>query len=1013
MLRKTIGAILATLSFSANSMAQEMIYPDTMVVLDVSNSMWGQINGVSKMEIAREVISDMVNDLATDSEFGLIAYGHRTTSDCGDIELILPVGPLDPGQFSNAINGLQPQGRTPLTAAVRMAAEVLDSENRSARIILLSDGLESCDQDPCALATELEAAGLDFTTHVIGFGVADIDDQSQLSCLAENTGGLYLTAESTEELTSALQVMAMPAAITAPHLILQAVDSDGTLIEDPSIEWSVYNVTDQDMWLEDKVAASVSIEYRADVYRITAALDGRIGTREITFDGETDATFSVLLPRNGPTGPTPTGVETVAIATVDAPNNPDEGAEISVTWTGPSNLGDYLAIALPDALITSFSDYARTSAGNPASLTAPDQPGTYEVRYISPTTSEILATNMIIVGPISVELDAPDEIDAGSVFSVNWQGPGFDNDSLALVPQGAELSDAVSLAPLDGGSPTSLVAPSVAGEYEIQYFDSDGLVLESRLISIIYTGTLAAVPTAVAGSEITVDWTGPGLSGDFITIVDVSLESPETGNISYTADGAQLKLLTPDVPGEYELQYVTGETNIVVTSLPISLTAPEVSINATDEAIVGSELSMTWQGPNNKNDLITVVPVGTEAGEYNDFAFARQGSPMTLQLPDSTGDYEIRYVSGQSGRTLASAEISLIDIPVVLEAAPAVVKGDRIDVIWEGPDKDNDFVTIVPVDSDDDVFTVVAYTRDGPQLTIQAPEAVGDYEIRYVSGQSGAMLKSLPVTVITPPTSLAAPNEAIAGSAITVNWEGPDSEADYIAIVPVGAGAEEYGNYAYTREGSPMVLRTLDAAGDFEIRYISAESKEVLKVLPITLIAYATSLQAVSEIVAGAEISVDWDGPNNLNDFVTVVPTGAAAGDYGNYSYTREGTPMIILTTDIPGDFEIRYVSGQSYTTLASIPIKLVSPVITIDASPVGIVGNVLEVVWSGPDNKNDFLTVVAVGADEGEFGGYRYTRQGNPLELSLPNEAGSYEIRYVSGQSTRTLGILPLAIIE
>jgi len=138
-----------------------------MIVLDVSNSMWGQIDGVPKYEIARDVISEMVQNLSTESDYGLIAYGHRRKSDCSDIELLLPIGPLDPDAFSAAVNNLTPRGRTPLTDAVRTAAEVMGYSERSARIILVSDGLESCDADPCALAAELEASGLDFTTHAV------------------------------------------------------------------------------------------------------------------------------------------------------------------------------------------------------------------------------------------------------------------------------------------------------------------------------------------------------------------------------------------------------------------------------------------------------------------------------------------------------------------------------------------------------------------------------------------------------------------------------------------------------------------------------------------------------------------------------------------------------------------------------------------------------------------------------------------------------------------------------
>ena len=243
MFKKTVFTAALAASFAGNSYAQEMVYPDTIVILDASNSMWGQIDGVAKTTIAREVIAELVDNLETDSEFGLMAFGHRRTSDCGDIELILPVGPLDSPAFSTAVNSITPHGRTPLTASIREAARILNTDERSGRIIIISDGIESCEADPCALTQELEESGLDFTAHVIGFDLADTIDQRQLSCIAENTGGLYRTANSTMELKDELQTMMMDddmeghSEITDPEAWITApteVDTEATIF----INWA-------------------------------------------------------------------------------------------------------------------------------------------------------------------------------------------------------------------------------------------------------------------------------------------------------------------------------------------------------------------------------------------------------------------------------------------------------------------------------------------------------------------------------------------------------------------------------------------------------------------------------------------------------------------------------------------------------------------------------------------------------------------------------------------------------
>ena len=224
MLKRLTIASLVAASFTG-AHAQELAYPDTIIVLDVSNSMWGQIDGVAKILIAREVIGDLVTDLEEDIDFGLVAYGHRSRADCGDIETIVPVGDLDPDGFRRAVNSLIPQGRTPLTAAVQQAANQLSYTTRSARIVLVSDGVESCDGNPAALASALAENGFDLTVHVIGFDVSGIEDQSSLEALAKLNGGLYLTPDTSAELKDDLNsMMEMPE---------EAVASEETMSEAP------------------------------------------------------------------------------------------------------------------------------------------------------------------------------------------------------------------------------------------------------------------------------------------------------------------------------------------------------------------------------------------------------------------------------------------------------------------------------------------------------------------------------------------------------------------------------------------------------------------------------------------------------------------------------------------------------------------------------------------------------------------------------------------------------------
>ncbi|WP_371061506.1 VWA domain-containing protein [Rhodosalinus sp. 5P4] len=177
----------------------------TMMVLDGSGSMWGQIDGTAKIEIARGAIGRMLADWPEDRALGLMAYGHRREGDCDDIETILSPGPLDRTAVETALEDVTPRGKTPVGASVRAAAGLV---GQNGSVVVVTDGLENCGADLCALGEELAEAGAGFTAHVIGF---DVDDAGgQLACLAEATGGRYIPASDAASLTGALQQVSAP-----------------------------------------------------------------------------------------------------------------------------------------------------------------------------------------------------------------------------------------------------------------------------------------------------------------------------------------------------------------------------------------------------------------------------------------------------------------------------------------------------------------------------------------------------------------------------------------------------------------------------------------------------------------------------------------------------------------------------------------------------------------------------------------------------------------------------------
>ena len=211
--RLLLGLLSAAALAATGLHAADPQRPATMLVLDASGSMWGQIDGKPKIAIAREAVGIMLSGWQG-GDLGLMAYGHNRKGDCNDIEVLQPVGANTAAGIRKQVDALNPMGMTPISASVRQAAAQLRSTEQKATVILVSDGEETCSADPCALGKELEAAGVDFTAHVVGFDIqkgskADL----QLQCLAANTGGRYVHARNAAELDKALgDVAAAPAA---------------------------------------------------------------------------------------------------------------------------------------------------------------------------------------------------------------------------------------------------------------------------------------------------------------------------------------------------------------------------------------------------------------------------------------------------------------------------------------------------------------------------------------------------------------------------------------------------------------------------------------------------------------------------------------------------------------------------------------------------------------------------------------------------------------------------------
>ncbi|TGZ13556.1 hypothetical protein DV517_50390 [Streptomyces sp. S816] len=204
-----LAALTAGLTFPTAAAADEteQAAPKVELVLDVSGSMRTRdIDGGTRMAAAKQAFDDVLDATPQDVELGIRTLGANYPGNdrkegCKDTAQLYPVGPLDRTDAKTAVATLQPTGWTPIGPALLKAAGDLDGGSGTRRIVLISDGEDTCQPlDPCEVAREIAAKGIGLTIDTLGL-VPDSKTRDQLSCIADATGGTYTSVQHKEELT--------------------------------------------------------------------------------------------------------------------------------------------------------------------------------------------------------------------------------------------------------------------------------------------------------------------------------------------------------------------------------------------------------------------------------------------------------------------------------------------------------------------------------------------------------------------------------------------------------------------------------------------------------------------------------------------------------------------------------------------------------------------------------------------------------------------------------------------
>lgn len=194
------------------------------LIMDASGSMLASIKQRRKIDMARDALKTLIEQLPDTTRVGLSTYGINLAKGCTDYVQLAPLGQLDRTAMTDLISTVEPAPKsvTPIGFSLQQLASSLKSVQGDTMIVLVSDGEETCKADPAAVAAQIHTDNPLIRIAVIGFDIGNDALRTQLSNIATNGGGPYFDAGDASQLVSALR--------QAIAISYRVTDSQGQLI---------------------------------------------------------------------------------------------------------------------------------------------------------------------------------------------------------------------------------------------------------------------------------------------------------------------------------------------------------------------------------------------------------------------------------------------------------------------------------------------------------------------------------------------------------------------------------------------------------------------------------------------------------------------------------------------------------------------------------------------------------------------------------------------------------------
>ena len=346
------------------------------------------------------------------------------------------------------------------------------------------------------------------------------------------------------------------------------------------------------------------------------------------------------------------------------PETADAGTVIKLKWDIEQAFDGLITLKYTDNISFNQEIPAYISKGASYLLRLPSRKGSVQIALQK--GQQILARKTLILNDPTISIQADKQSIVANRLDVTWYAPkglnGFINIQKADDTANYYAQPHINITPKSKGS---LHVPPTEGDYILRWYSRhDRQILAELPITLIGSKLVIIAPDqAMAGKILPLSWQAPQGLDAFINIQATNrVADYKATPYVYINDDYRADLQLPDEAGHYMLRWYDRNSRKVLTQHPITLTGSIISIQAPKEALINSEITLTWRAPENLDAFIN-LQLADEKADYNatPYIYTHKKPQGTMQMPRQAGDYILRWYNRTDHKMLAETKITLIN----------------------------------------------------------------------------------------------------------------------------------------------------------------------------------------------------------------------------------------------------------------------------------------------------------------------------------------------------------------